>query len=197
MTQQVEDQVNGEEKEEVESDENEDNGINETNNMENGVENEEDSPHVDNGQGPKEIEIVEIEENEDGDEDEDEDEEEDKDTASSKEDQPDMNPRSGAEIQSEQTADIQEDEKEEENDTDEDSSIELIEPRKLTIEEISFQILSERSRGVMPLTGAEPTEGTEEENYESIRLFLSTEIRDFNRREEFHERFTESINDFF
>ena len=135
----------------------------------------------DNNQGTKEIDMVETEDiaKEEKEKEEEDEVEEDKDNASSNENQTDTNPRSGAEIQGEQSEEAQDDVKEGENEPDEDSSVELIEPKKLTTEEKSFQILSERSRGIASLTGSEPTEGPEEEKYESIRLFLCTEIRDF------------------
>ena len=61
---------------------------------------------------------------------------------------------------------------------------------------MSFKILQERSRGSVPSGDGDDKE-EEGEGYDLIRVFVCTEIRDFQGRDEFHEKFTESVNEFF
>ena len=103
--------------------------------------------------------------------------------------QPNTNPRQGVEIQLEG---------EEEESEDEDSSIEIEEPpKRLSVEEMSFFILHERSRGITSAGVTSTATDNAVESYESIRLFVCTEISDFIGRAAFHEKFTDSLNEFF
>ena len=104
--------------------------------------------------------------------------------------QTNTNPRQGAEIQQEG---------ESEESEDEDSSIETVEepPKRLSVEEMSFFILHERSRGITSPGKMPPNTDNAVESYESIRLFVCTEISDFIGRAAFHEKFTDSLNEFF